>query len=74
MPAAGSGERKGGGSSGRRKNWKQAPKKDEGDTSTYQPRSPGMARWNDKYNPRSKKEGGEIIHSPLSIERKPSGD
>ncbi|RJU93981.1 MAG: hypothetical protein DWC03_03675 [Candidatus Poseidoniales archaeon] len=71
MPAAGSGERKGGGSSGRRKNWKQAPKKDEGDASTYQPRSPGMARWNEKYNPRSKKEGGKSFTPRSQLSESP---
>lgn len=71
MPAAGSGERKGGGSSGRRKNWKQAPKKDGGEESTYQPRSPGMARWNEKYNRRSKKEEGKSFTPRSQLSESP---
>ena len=40
----------------RRKNWKKAPKKDGEDNEAYEPRSPAMVRWNDRYNP-SKKDG-----------------
>ena len=39
-----------------RKNWKKAPKKDGEDNEAYEPRSPAMVRWNDRYNP-SKKDG-----------------
>lgn len=37
-------------SSRRRKNWKQAPKKGDEGNEAYEPRSPAMVRWNDRYN------------------------
>ena len=40
----------------RRKNWKKAPKKDDEGRRAFNPRSPAMVRWNDRYN-RSKKDG-----------------
>ena len=57
-------------SSRRRKNWKQAPKKGDEGNEAYEPRSPAMVRWNDRYN-RSKKDG-RASFTPRS--QQPEGD
>ena len=48
----------------RRKNWKKAPKKDGEDNEAYEPRSPAMVRWNDRYNPSNK--DGRASFAPRS--------
>ena len=44
----------------RRKNWKKSPKKDDEGRRAFEPRSPAMVRWNDRYN-RSKKDGRALF-------------
>ena len=54
----------------RRKNWKKSPKKDDEGRRAFEPRSPAMVRWNDRYN-RSKKDG-RALFTPRS--QQPEGD